>query len=34
VYTDFSRLNRLRLEDSFLPGALQGLYIVTFRGTS
>jgi hypothetical protein len=22
-YTDFSRLNRLRLEDSFLPGALQ-----------
>jgi hypothetical protein len=34
VYTDFSRQNRLRLEDSFLPGALQSFYIVTFRGAS
>jgi hypothetical protein len=33
-YTDFSRQNRLRLEDSFLPGALQNPCMVTFRGAS
>ena len=33
-YTDFSRLHRLRLEDSFLPGALRNPCIVTFRGAS
>ena len=32
-YTDISRLKRLRLEDSFLTGALQDPYIVTFHGT-
>ena len=32
VYTNFSKLYRLRLEDSFLPGALQNPRIVTFRG--
>jgi hypothetical protein len=33
-YTNVSRLNRLRLEDSFLPGALQKRCIVTFHNTS
>jgi hypothetical protein len=33
-YTDNSRLNRLRLEDSFLPGALQKPYIAAFRDTA
>jgi hypothetical protein len=33
-YTDISRLKRLRLEDSFLPGALQDPYILIFHGTA
>lgn len=33
-YTDIGRLNRLRLEDSFLPGALQKSNIVIFQSSS
>jgi hypothetical protein len=33
-YTDNSRLSCLRLEDLFLPGALQNPHIVTFHRTA
>jgi hypothetical protein len=33
-YNDASRLNRLRLEDSFLPGALQKPCLVAFHDTA
>lgn len=34
VYTDRSKLKRLWLEDSFLPGALRKSTDVTFRGAA